>query len=283
MPELTAPGRRQQLREMIYRETGIKMPETKDNLLVSRLRRRFLEGGFRTFDDYLGHLFDSGALRDEWDLIIDQVTTNKTDFFREPRHFDILLRQAVPEALGRARPGATARFRLWSAAASTGAEAYTAAMVLADAALRDARLDWAILGTDISKNVLTQAERAIYPTEQLHPVPADLRTRYVMTGRGPTGVGQSRIVPELRRRTRFAELNLTDPPFPVAQNVDVIFLRNVLIYFDTDRQARVVSEVTNHLRPGGWLFVGHAESMIVEDPRLSQVAPAVFRKMEANA
>ena len=103
MPELTAPGRRQQLREMIYRETGIKMPETKDNLLVSRLRRRFLEGGFRTFDDYLGHLFDSGALRDEWDLIIDQVTTNKTDFFREPRRCSTSMRARARSSSSRRR------------------------------------------------------------------------------------------------------------------------------------------------------------------------------------
>jgi chemotaxis protein methyltransferase CheR len=283
MRTLTAPDHRQRLRDLIYRETGIMMPANKDHLLVSRLRRRLIEGGFRDFDAYLVHLFEAGGLRDDWELIVDQVTTNKTDFFREPRHFEILRERVVAEALARARPGAASKFRLWSAAASTGAEAYTAAMVLAEAALADPRLDWAILGTDISPAVLEQASRAIYPIAQLDPVPQAMRTRYVMTGRGGSGAGQGRIVPELRRRTGFAELNLIDPPFSVSRNLDAIFLRNVLIYFDNDRQTRVISDVVDHLRPGGWFFVGHAESMIVEDPRLEQVAPAAFRRREGGA
>ncbi|MCB1340880.1 MAG: chemotaxis protein CheR [Pseudooceanicola sp.] len=277
-----APDYRQRFRSLIFSETGIRMPESKDHLIVSRLRRRLIEGGFRNLDDYFAHLFEEGALDDEWEAIVDQITTNKTDFFREPVHFDLLARRLIPETLARTRPGLPCRFRLWSAAASTGAEAYTAAMVLATAALADARLDWTILGTDISKGVLETAERAIYDSRELAPVPSDMLARYTMTGRSRGAAGQSRIVPELRRRTRFAVLNLIAPPFPVSHGLDAIFLRNVLIYFDDDQQARVVSDVAGHLRPGGWFFVGHAESMVVQDPRLDQIAPAVFRMREAR-
>ncbi|SHI77624.1 CheR family methyltransferase [Wenxinia saemankumensis] len=282
MSQLTAPDLRGRLRSHIFRETGIRMPPDKDHLLASRLRRRLIDGGFRDLDGYLVHLFEGGGLSDEWPRIVDLVTTNKTDFFREPRHFDLLANRIVPEALARARPGARVRFRLWSAAASTGAEAYTAAMILADAAQEAPQLDWAILGTDISSAVLDQADRAIYTVEQLGPVPADIASRYIMRGRGVQGAGQGRIVPELRRRTRFAELNLIAPPYQVAQGLDVILLRNVLIYFDDRQQAEVIANVAGHLRDGGWLLVGHSESMVVQDGRLSQVAPAVFRKGEGR-
>ncbi|WP_373356295.1 protein-glutamate O-methyltransferase CheR [Pseudoroseicyclus sp. CXY001] len=274
------PDYRERFRDIIYRETGICMPANKDHLLASRLRRRFIEGGFHDLDGYLRHLFEEGGLARDWELIVNQVTTNKTEFFRERRHFEILSEQVIPEALARLRPGAACRFRLWSAAASTGAEAYSAAMVLADAAAADRRLDWAILGTDISTAVLAQAERAIYPSRELTPVPAQMRVRYTMAGRSRNGAGSARFVPELRRRMRFAEMNLINPPFPVARNLDAIFLRNVLIYFDEARQARLIADMVEHLRPGGWLFVGHAESMVVEDGRLDHMAPAAFRRKE---
>jgi len=274
-----ATDHRARFRDLVFSETGIRMPANKDHLIVSRLRRRRLEGGFTGLDDYFAHLFGDGALEDEWPLIIDRITTNKTDFFREPAHYDFLANRVIPDAMRGARPGRTCRFRLWSAASSTGAEAYSAAMVLADAAGTDARLDWAILGTDISTRVLEEATRAIYPSDQLAPVPQDLRARYTMPGRGATeSSGMARIVPELRRRVRFAELNLIDPPYPVSHGLDVIMLRNVLIYFTERQQQQVVTEILGHLAVGGWFLVGHAESMIVQDHRLEQVAPATFRR-----
>jgi len=269
-------------REVIFRETGIKMPETKEHLIAARLRRRLIAGNFRDLDAYLAFLFEEGGLRDEWPDILDLITTNKTDFFREAAHFDILSQRILPAALRAARPGGTVRFRFWSAAASTGAEAYTAAMLLADAVAADARLDWMILGTDISPGVVDQAGRAVYSRKEVAPVPVEMRSRYLMSGRPGRGTAQFRIVPELRRRVRFAEMNLIDPPYPVASGLDVIFLRNVLIYFDPDQQARVIAEVVNHLKPGGHFFVGHSESMVVEDPRLDQIAPAAFRRRDTD-
>ncbi|MBE9636324.1 CheR family methyltransferase [Salipiger mangrovisoli] len=282
MSVLTQGSHHRRFRELIFRETGIRMPDSKNHLVASRLRKRLIHHRFQTLDEYLGLLFDSGGLQEEWPEIIDLITTNKTDFFREKAHFDLLVRRVIPEAFARAGPGRSIRFRLWSAASSTGAEAYTAAMLLAEAARADARLDWAILGTDISTGVLAEATRAIYPRRDVAPVPPELLARYLMTGRGGEGSGQVRIVPELRRRVRFAELNLIEPPYPVSHGLDAIFLRNVLIYFDGDRQQQVISDVIAHLRAGGWLFVGHAESMIVQDRRLEQIAPAAFRRKEAS-
>lgn len=270
-------------RELIYRETGIKMPENKDHLVASRLRKRQIALGLETLDDYLLHLFDGGGMDEEWSEIIDLVTTNKTDFFREPAHFDFLAKTAIPEALARARGTGPVRFRLWSAAASFGAEAYTAAMVLAEAALAAPRLDWKILGTDISGGALDRARDAIYPVDDLTPVPPNLRQRYLMSGRNSDTSRQMRIIPELRRRTRFEQLNLIEPPYPVAHGLDVVMLRNVLIYFDAETQKQVIGDVTDHLRPGGHLFVGHAESMVVTDDRLDQLAPATFRRKEIRA
>lgn len=270
-------------RELIYRETGIKMPASKNHLVSSRLRKRLIALGLETLDDYLAHIFDDGGLEEEWAEIIDLVTTNKTDFFREPAHFEFLAKVAVPKALARAHGSGPVRFRLWSAAASIGAEAHTAAMILAEAAIASPRLDWRILGTDISVGALEVARRGVYPADDLVPVPAHLRLRYAMTGRKSETSSEVRIVPELRRRIRFDQLNLIDPPYPVAHGLDVIMLRNVLIYFDAPQQAQVISAVTDHLRSGGHLLVGHAESMIVADPRLVQLAPATFRKKEPSA
>lgn len=267
-------------RELIYRETGIKMPQNKDHLIASRLRKRQIALGLNSLDSYLAHLFDGGALDAEWPEILDLVTTNKTDFFREPAHYDVLAHTAIPEAFARKSGTEPVQFRLWSAAASIGAEAYSAAMVLAEAARENRLLDWMILGTDLSGGALAKARNAIYPAEELAPVPPELRQRYAMRGRPGARSREMRIVPELRRRTRFEQLNLIEPPYPVAFNLDVIMLRNVLIYFDHDRQTKVVNNVVDHLRPGGHFYVGHAESMIVNDPRLEQLAPATFRRKD---
>lgn len=264
-------------RALVHEVTGIRLPPSKDLMIESRLRKRLIHLGLSDLDVYLRRLFDEGALAGELPHIVDLLTTNKTDFFREDAHYRLLAERMLPEALRRGPPGAPVRFRLWSAAASTGAEAWSAAMLLARAAEADPRLDWAILGTDISRRVLEVARRAVYPAAELHPVPEALRRAYVMTGREGVA-GRGRIVPELRARVRFAELNLMDLPYPVETGLDAVFLRNVLIYFEPPVQARVSSGVAAHLRPGGYLVVGHSESMTVRDPSLTQIAPGVFRK-----
>lgn len=265
---------------IVEERAGLNLPPQKRSMIESRLRRRVESLGLRDLETYLERLFRDNAIKTELPEIVDLLTTNKTDFFREPGHFDLLARVLVPEALARHgdRP---VRFRLWSAAASTGAEAWSAAMVLARAAAAEPRLDWAVLGTDISPRVLEVARRAVYPAPELGPVPEALRKAYTMVGRAKAGGALARIAPELRARVRFSIMNLMETPYPVARAIDAIMLRNVLIYFDPGRQARVIAAMVSHLRPGGVLMVGHTESMTVRHRALVQVAPAAFRLKEA--
>lgn len=274
-------GRLHRFRTLVLAETGIRLPPAKDVMIESRLRKRLLALDLPSLDAYLAHLFDEGGLSDELPAIIDLLTTNKTDFFREPAHFSLLANRMIPEALARCRPGRSAQFRFWSAAASTGAEAWSAAMVLASAAARDPRLDWRILGTDISRRVLNVARTAVYPLESFAPVPPSLRESYVMPSRA-RGEKLGRIVPELRARALFDEMNLIDDAYALDNRIDVAFLRNVLIYFDPEMQQQVVASVASHLRPGGYLVVGHAESMIVRLRGFSAIAPGVYRKEELS-
>jgi chemotaxis protein methyltransferase CheR len=264
--------------KMVQDSIGVQLPASKQVMVESRLRRRINELGLRTVDEYFRHLFDNGALSAELDTIFDAVTTNKTDYFREAEHFIHLTERIIPARLSkRQATGRSSMFKVWSAAASTGAEAYTAAMVLADRESRRGAFEWRILGTDINTKVLTEAKRAVYSDAVVQPVPPAFRDRFLMRGQGPQK-GNWRIVPDLRRRVNFQKMNLMDTHYPVDRDLDVIFLRNVLIYFSEADQARVIAQLAGHLAQHGHLIVGHAEGMVVRHPSLRQVAPAVYRK-----
>lgn len=258
--------------DFVRDEIGVKLGDTKRTMLESRLRRRIATLGLADFDSYLNWLFDEGALAEEREIIFDAVTTNKTDFFRESEHFDLLSRVCLPEFLASGRQ----RCKVWSAAASTGLEAYTIAMVLAEAA-RVTPFDWAVLGTDINTEVLQTARRAIYSADLTQVVPPMLRQRYFLIGHSDFE-RSVRVAPELRAKVHFQRLNLMDEVYAIDHDVDVIFLRNVLIYFEPADQLRVIDRMAGHLAPGGFLFVGHSESMVVRHPMLTQIAPAVYRR-----
>lgn len=261
---------------IVSQHTGIKLPATKRVMLEGRLRRRAALAGFATVDEYCAYLFENGGMEREFQHVVDVVTTNKTDFFREAGHFRLLEERIVPELM--AGPAAKRTIKLWSAASSNGAEAYTMAMVMAELAQRNAELRYAILGTDISTAMLESARRAIYPRAMIAPVSPELRRRYVMFDDGAGEAGRARIVPELRKCCNFLQMNLMDESYPVDRDVDIIFVRNVLIYFEADVQEAVVTRLWSHLRPGGHLMLGHSESMIGTRMGLRQVASAVFRK-----
>jgi chemotaxis protein methyltransferase CheR len=170
-----------------------------------------------------------------------------------------------------------ADLKVWSAACSTGMEAYTTAMVLDDMTRSGARMRFRILGTDISTAVLRIAKAAIYTRDTLEPVPDDFIKRYFLRSRNRLS-DEVRVVPELRQRTNFMRMNLMDRKYPVDRDVDIIFCRNVLIYFEKETQRKVVSQLCEHLRPGGYLMVGHSESMVHSVvPGLKQVQPTVFK------
>ncbi|MGO4855393.1 CheR family methyltransferase [Phaeovulum sp. W22_SRMD_FR3] len=259
---------------LVRDEIGVKLPPTKQLMVESRLRRRMINLGYATVQDYFQHLFAEGGLEAERDVIFDAVTTNKTDFFREISHFEILAKTVLPAAHQRRRTSG-GMTKIWSAAASTGAEAYTMAMVSQLYAEATPGFGWGVLGTDINTEVLRQACTAVYSTETIAPVPPALREQFLMRGEGEQS-GSWRIVPELRRRTQFQRLNLMETNYPIDRDLDVIFLRNVLIYFGPEDQTKVIGAMADHLVRGGHFFVGHSESMVVRDARFTQIAPAVF-------
>lgn len=267
--------------EVIEKRVGIKMPAAKQTMVEGRLRKRVRALGLAGVNDYARHIFDRGHLETEFPCLIDCVTTNKTDFFREPSHFDFLRDAAVPSLL-KLHATRIANFKIWSAACSTGAEVYTIAMVLEEMATHRKDFRYSILGTDISTDVLREAQAAIYPTAFLRPVPPAMQRRYLLVAR-ESGRGVARIAPELRAATRFEWLNLMDAQYPLDRDIDVIFCRNVLIYFDKPTQHAVVERLALHLRPGGYLILGHSESMAGGGvASLTQVVPTVFQTARSS-
>lgn len=268
----------EKLSSLIGEKVGIKLPPAKRTMVEGRLRKRIRALGEASFESYCKLLFERDGLEQELPYLINVITNNKTDFFREREHYDLLKERLVPNLVADRRAGPAPLLKIWSAASSNGAEAYSIAMVLADLAAQRMDFRFAILGTDISTAVLDQAERAVYPAEMVEPVPREMQERYLMHARRPRGRAEVRIVPELRRLTRFTRLNLMDKTYPFDHDVDIIFLRNVLIYFEKRDQEAVIARLVGHLRPRGYLILGHSESMIGNSVSLRQVAPAVFQK-----
>lgn len=257
----------------IYDYSGIKMPESKKTMLEGRLRRRQRAAGAQTLDDYCDYIFAEQNLAEEGLSLINAVTTNKTDFFREPGHFDYLSKVILPEMAARG----VRSIRAWSAACSTGPEPYTLAMVLDDHAETHGGPAYGILATDLDTDVLETARSGIYPRELVDPVPDALQRKYVMFPRDAAR-RDVRMVPALRSAIGFARLNLMDERYPVGEPMHLVFCRNVLIYFDKPTQKQVVSRLVDCLKPGGYLFLGHSESITGHDLPLTQVANTVFRK-----
>lgn len=255
--------------------SGIRMPPTKRVMVEGRLRKRLRSHGFRDFESYCRYLFDNGGLEDEAPHIIDAVTTNKTEFFREREHFHFLVDQALPSLIAE-RNAPT--LKLWSAACSIGAEPYTLAMIMADYARVRGALRYSILATDLCMEVLHKAVAGIYSEDIVGPIPMEMRRRYLLRRRDDA-VRQVRIAPEIRRTVRFARLNLMDEVYSVEGFYDVIFCRNVLIYFDRADQEAVLRRLAGHLVPGGYLFLGHSETITNMSLPLQPAGPTVFTKV----
>lgn len=261
--------------EYITSELGIKMPEAKQTLVQNRLLRRVRDLGMRSVEEYSQYFFASPNDK-EREQFINAITTNKTDFFREPEHFAFLKRVVLPAF----KPGSDwhrTQLKVWSAACSSGEEPYSLAMVLDEHAVSHVGFDYAILATDISTRVLQHAQNAIYTEAQIEPVPASLRNRYLMRSRDRSAK-LARVAPALRRRVSFHRLNLMDADYCVNPMFHVIFLRNVLIYFDRNTQESVINKLCRNLLPGGYLFVGHSESLAGLDVPVTPVQPSIFRK-----
>jgi chemotaxis protein methyltransferase CheR len=258
----------------ITSELGIMMPEGKLTMVQSRLMRRARELKLKSLDDYGNYFFDHAG-SEERQHLINAITTNKTDFFREPDHFNYLVSTVLPTLLN-GPDGGSRRITAWSAPCSSGQEPYTIAMVLSDYAERMGGLDFSILGTDISTKVLDLARQAVYDELLTEPIPSAMRQKYLLRSRDRSS-GLVRIAPAIRQHVSFAQLNFMDESYPIRTKFDVAFCRNVLIYFDRATQEAVIRKICLNLKPGGYLFIGHSESLSGYNIPAKQVHTSVFR------
>jgi chemotaxis protein methyltransferase CheR len=266
----------ERLRALIYSEAGINLSSDKKAMVEIRIKRRLHALNLPSYGEYCDRVFSQRG-KDEIVHLVDVITTNKTDFFREAGHFEYLVSKALPELA--ARNGATRASLVWSAGCSTGEEPYTLAMVLSEYALTHSGFRFNVLATDISTDVLSKAAMGVFKSEVVEPVPRDLRRKYFMRSRDPES-GLLRVVPELRSLVEFRRLNFMDAEFGLPDAPEIIFCRNVIIYFDRPTQVRLLERLARQLAPGGYFFAGHSESLQGMDLPLVPVAPAVYRKSQ---
>ncbi|SIQ21882.1 MCP methyltransferase, CheR-type [Alkalispirochaeta americana] len=279
MPEASLSDKQfQRLSAFIEGEVGIKMPPVKRVMLEGRLRKRLRALSMASFDEYVEHVFSC----DDGEIVhmIDVVTTNKTDFFREPEHFDYLRDSLLPRQASQGW-GMEKPFLAWSAASSTGEEAYSLAVTFEEFRRVNPAFSYRILGTDISTAVLHVAEKAVYPAGRIQPVSQVLRKRYFLRSRD-RAADLVRLRPEVRQNVLFKRLNLMQEKYPMRDLFHVIFCRNVIIYFDRHRQEALLRRLCDYLVPGGYLFLGHSESMASSNLPFESVAPTVYRRLEGS-
>lgn len=262
--------------DFIYQACGIKLPPVKKTMLASRLQKRLRQLNINSYSAYLDYVQSPEGQAVELCQMIDVVSTNKTDFFREAQHFEVMTSLVLPEYVRRMTNSSKKVLRVWSAGCSSGEEPYTLAMVLDNFFARYPGLDYSVLGTDICTEVLAKAEAAVYADEVVAPVSPALRHKYLMKGKG-AHKGFHRIVPELRRKVTFERLNFMDRDFGIEQKMDIIFCRNVIIYFDRKTQCALFEKFYRQFSPKGYMFTGHSETLEGIGDRMERVASAVFR------
>jgi len=265
----------------IRNHVGIQMPETKKIMLESRLRKRLKLLGILTFSEYLNYLFSPKGMEDELIQMINVITTNRTEFFRESMQFDFLMKNALPQLITRSGAGIKRRLMVWSAGCSTGEEAYTLGMLLMEFRKKYPGLnfDFFILATDISTRVLEIGKRGIYNENNIESIPMELRKEYLLKSKDRKQ-RLVRFIPKLREKIKFRRLNFLEGSFGFREQMDIIFFRNVLIYFDKSNQKKILTKIFHVLQPGGYLFMGHSETLLELNFPLKQAAPTIYQKHE---
>lgn len=261
--------------EFIHAECGIKLPLSKKTMVEARLQKRLRMLGLATFREYNDFIFSPSGLAEELPHLIDAITTNTTEFFRESKHFEIMLQTVLPHWVG--LNGLAHPLRIWSAGCSSGEEPYTLAMVLSEFAEKNAGFRFVVTATDISSQVLEKARRAIYPEDRVAGMTYDLKRKYLLRSKDRVKK-LVRIVPDLRRLVHFSRLNFMEE-FSFKDPMDIIFCRNVMIYFDRSTQETLLNKFCRQLRKDGHLFIGHSESLTGMDLPLRQVSPTVYRRL----
>lgn len=254
------------VRQLIADYAGIKLSLQKRNMVYNRLLRRLRARGVGSFGDYLQLVQREGS--DEREAFVNALTTNLTAFFREPHHFDLLLARARERAGRRGAP-----LRCWSSACSTGEEAWSIAMVL-----REAECAGEVLGTDIDTEVLNTAQAGVYRMDRASALPAERLRKHFLRGTGDNE-GLVSMRGELRSMVRFGQLNLQSPVWPAMERFDVIFCRNVVIYFDREFQKKLLTRLADLLVPGGLLMVGHSESFPAAHPGFRSCGRTAYERL----
>lgn len=267
----------QRFSSFIYANAGIKMPPAKKTMLEARLQKRLKANAMTSFEEYGNFVFSQQGQATELIHLIDVVTTNKTDFFREPAHFDYLVKTALPAVVSAHGDFFRDPVRIWSAGCSTGEEPYTLAMVLSEFASGNPGFRAAITASDICTKVLQTAKTGIYPEERTDPIPLVMKKKYLTRSREKS-TSLVRIAPAVRSMVSFRRINFMDDDLGISEKMDVIFCRNVIIYFDKPTQQTLMQKFYRHLKPGGYLFIGHSETLSGLDVSFTPVASTVYRK-----
>ena len=266
--------------QIVDESLGIQLPESKRVMVVSRLAKRVRELGLHDVDEYFQRLGDEVFLRQEISVLPDLITTNKTDFFREPAHFDVLRSVVIPDFAKRKEAWSTDPLRVWSAGCSTGEEPYTLSMVLGELERHEMpqRNRFKIMATDVSADVLEEALRAVYSESRIAGIPNELRSKVLLRSKSKRA-GTYRVSQEVRSRVTFGRLNFKNADFGLRQPMHVIFCRNVMIYFSRDFREQLIQRFCRALVPGGYLFIGHSETFHGVKAPLKQIAPAVAKRI----
>ncbi len=255
---------------------GIKLPIAKKTMLEGRLQKRLRALNLSSFREYCDYVFSTEGQQLELVPMIDLVTTNKTDFFREAVHFDFLSNTVLPKYCN--NDLSVKQFKVWSAGCSTGEEPYTLAMVMTEFSEKYPGFDFDILATDISTRTLNIATTAVYTTEKAAPIPFALKKKYLMKSKDEQKK-TVRIIPSLRAKVNFKRFNFLEDKFAINQNFHAVFCRNVLIYFDRPTQEKVILKLCSKIETGGYLFLGHSESISNMALPLIQIQPTTFKKI----
>jgi len=267
----------EKIAEFIQTNVGIKMPAQKKLMVQSRLQSRLKALSLKNFDDYVDLVFAGGEKsEEEIALMINVITTNLTNFFREKQHFDFMTEKALPSLIQNGHKN----IEIWSAGCSTGEEPYTLSIVMSEFMKKNPGkiADFSVLATDISSRVLDKAQNAVYPIESVSELPYELKKRYFLKSRNPDNQAV-RLKPEIRQKVSFKRLNFMDASYPVSGEKQIIFCRNVLIYFEKQTQEDVIRKLIKHLAPGGYLFLGHSETIFGMELPLKTVGSTTFQKI----
>lgn len=253
---------------------GIKLPDHKRIMVQGRLHKRLVALNINDFKDYVGYLFSEKGKTNEIPKMVDLISTNKTDFFREAPHFKVLNEIVLPEYID---THSFSTFKIWSAGCSSGEEVYTLGMVINEFFESHKGYRFQILGSDISYKMLKKASDAIYSYKDVETMPLYLKRKYLLKHKDKS-IKEVRISPALRSKAKFMRLNFMDDKYDLNQKYDVAFCRNVIIYFERDVQTQVIKKILEHVKPGGYLFLGHSESISDLGLPVTKISPTVFRK-----